>query len=69
MAVGYSTDGTRFASQWQTMYGGTHASATVACLVVFDGEYNEAWPAAFEELETWIEQNDAALESSKPRDD
>lgn len=74
MILGYSTNDrenhvTHFASQWQAMYGNTHASAIRACLVVFDGEYNDAWPAAFEELETWIETNDATLESSKPRDE
>lgn len=73
MTLGYSTNDrdnyvTHFGSQWETMYGKTHASAIMACLVVFHGEYNDAWPAAFEELETWIEHNDAALESSKPRD-
>jgi hypothetical protein len=38
----------------------------MACLEVFVAEYDDEWPAAFEALESWIEANDAELESSKP---
>ena len=48
------------------MYDSSHESALVACFIVFEGEYNDEWPAAFNELETWIEKNDDMLESTKP---
>jgi len=71
MVLGYSVADrenhvTRFENRWSSLYGGTHESALFACLVVFEGEYNEEWPAAFEELEAWIAGHDAELEASKP---
>ena len=71
MVLGYSIADrenhiTAFENRWAEMYGSSHDSALVACLVVFEGEYNEEWPDAFTELETWLEKNDDSLESTKP---
>ena len=71
MILGYSVADrenyvTSFENRWRSMYGATHESALLACLVVFEGEYNEEWPAAFEALEQWIVKSDTELEASKP---
>ena len=70
MVLGYSVADrenhvTTFENRWAEMYGSSHDSALVACLIVFEGEYNEEWPDAFNELEAWIERNDDKLESTK----
>lgn len=70
MVLGYSTADrtnhiTTFENRWANLYGANHESALLACLVVFEGEYNEEWPAAFEAMEDWIEQHDEELEASR----
>lgn len=57
---------TKFHNRWKALYGHSHHDAMRACMVIFDAEYNHEWPAAFEELEQWIEKNDAMLEATKP---
>jgi hypothetical protein len=47
------------------MYGLGHDSSLIACLSVFDAEYNEEWPAAFEALEAWVEKHDENLGASE----
>lgn len=32
---------------------------------IFESEYNESWPAAFDRFERWIEENDEKLEATK----
>ena len=71
MILGYSKADqanyvTAFENRWAAMYGTGHESALSACLIVFEGEYNEEFPTAFEELELWVEQNDEHLEATKP---
>ena len=39
----------------------------LTCMSVFEAEYQEVWPVLFEELESWIEQNDQMLEETKPQ--
>ncbi|WP_209316467.1 hypothetical protein [Halomonas salinarum] len=70
MAIGYSdvdreSNVVNYRNKWQTMYGQSHLQAVELCISVFCDEYNEEWPEAFEELERWIEGNDAALEATK----
>ena len=70
MLLGYSKSDpesrvTSFENCWSSRYGHNHIDALRACYFVFEGEYNEEWPAAFEELERWIEQHDEELEASK----
>ena len=71
MVLGYSVADrvnhtTSFENRWERMYGSSHESALMACFVVFEGEYNEEWPAAFEALEEWVAKHDTELEASKP---
>jgi hypothetical protein len=70
ICIGYSTVDhdnhvTHFANKWAEMYGGTHLKGIRACMVLFEAEYNEVWPAHFDNLERWIEGNDAELEATK----
>ena len=71
MVLGYSKDDpknflTTFENRWAALYGQRHPSDILACLAVFEGEYNDEWPAAFEALEQWIEVHDERLEATKP---
>lgn len=70
MCIGYSTVDhdnyvTTFVNKWMQMYGSSHLKAMRACMVIFEAEYNEVWPAHFDDLERWIEENDAELEATK----
>jgi hypothetical protein len=74
MVLGYSEADrenfiTRFSNRWSIIYAGNHESSLVACLGVFEAEYNHVWPQAFEALERWVEANDSELEATKPSAD
>lgn len=56
---------TVFRSNWVENFGPEQESATAYVLAVFEHEYNEAWPAAWERLEHWLEENDAELEARR----
>lgn len=56
---------TSFANKWKSRFGDDHTEAIFGCLEVFVHEYNDEWAEAFEELETWIDLNDAILETTK----
>ena len=56
---------TTFSNKWASMYSSSHVSGVELCMSLFDYEYNEEWPAAFEALEQWIVVNDTALEATK----
>lgn len=71
MVRGYSTADqtshvTTFSSRWSEQYGKYHPAHISACISVFCSEYDDEWPDAFTALESWIEANDIALETSKP---
>lgn len=53
---------TTFGNGWMAKFGSRQRSIFNIIMLVFDKEYNEVWPAAFEALETWIEENDANLQ-------
>lgn len=70
VSVGYSSIDRRnfittFSNQWGVMYRQQHIDSILLCARLFDAEYNEEWPGAFEALEKWIAGNDAHLESTK----
>jgi hypothetical protein len=70
LCVGYSridrdNDVTHFENRWAELYGRRHVAGMRGCIVLFEAEYNEVWPAHFDELEQWIEQNDVRLEATK----
>jgi hypothetical protein len=54
-----------FSNKWKSMYSERHINHIELCIETFFIEYNEEWPDAFENLETWIEENDAELEAAK----
>lgn len=56
---------TSFSNRWMDLYGDQHLGSMELCMSTFHYEYNDVWPALMEELETWIEANDAALEVTK----
>lgn len=58
----YVTD---FSNRWPELWADRHESLAELICKVFETEYNEAWKDAFEELEKWIEVNDAHLEATK----
>lgn len=56
---------TNFSNRWMELYGDRHIGSMELCMGTFDHEYDHVWPARIETLEKWIEENDAALESTK----
>ncbi len=56
---------TVFENRWSERYGGNLGELTLEFMRVFEEEYNNVWPAEFEKLEKWIEENDERLESEK----
>ena len=56
---------TNFSDRWSELWADRHESLAELICKVFETEYNEIWKAAFEELEKWIEVNDAQLEATK----
>lgn len=58
---------THFENRWNDSYGSSHSNAIIACLGVFEHEYNDEWTDAIEALEKWIEEHDEHLEATKPK--
>lgn len=56
---------TTFSNKWAKMYGSIQVGNIDICIELFNYEYNEEWPAAFDELENWIISNDDELEATK----
>ncbi len=54
-----------YKNKWKSMYGDVHLEWVEACYELFYSEYNNEWPAAFEELESWIAEHDSMLEATK----
>lgn len=70
MLAGYSVSDstefvTNFLNRWEPLHGTNHLASMAAFMRVFDAEYNNEWPEAFEALERWIESHHDALESTK----
>lgn len=70
MSGGYTeidpaADVVSFSNRWMERYGEFHLDEMMICISIFLYEYDEAWPKLFENLETWIEANDARLEATK----
>ncbi len=57
---------TKFVNRWNTSYDDKLSSGFKLCMSIFEFEYNDVWPKHFEQLETWLSDNDARLESEKP---
>lgn len=56
---------THFANRWMAIYGGTHPASMRLCMETFEYEYDAVWRDLMENLENWIELNDAELEATK----
>ncbi|MBA9031083.1 hypothetical protein [Rhizobium leguminosarum] len=56
---------THFSNRWMELYGDRHLGSMELCMSTFHHEYNDVWPTLMEKLESWIEANDAELESTK----
>lgn len=57
---------TRFSNRWMETFGKTHLGSMEVCMMTFDHEYNDVWPALIDKLESWITANDSELEKTKP---
>ena len=67
---GYSTINrdeyeTSFSNRWMELHGDRHLDSMMLCMGTFHHEYDEVWSDLFEQLEKWIEANDAELEATK----
>lgn len=56
---------TEFSNKMSAMYEARYVKAVELCIFVFEQEYNTEWPRQFANLESWIVENDAMLESTK----
>lgn len=56
---------TSFSNRWVSMYEDNHIDSMDLCISTFYHEYNEEWLGAFENLESWISENDGKLEEKK----
>ena len=63
--VNFETDETNFSNRWQEHWSERHEPLMTLVCSVFAAEYNDVWQNAFESLERWVEENDAALEASR----
>jgi hypothetical protein len=59
---------TSFENRWAELFSQEHVDTILLCLGTFEHEYNDEFPGAFEALEQWILENNAALESTKPNE-
>jgi hypothetical protein len=53
---------TSFRNNLLEMHGRGNVAGIELCILLFNSEYNDEWPAAFQELENWLVANDAELE-------
>jgi len=70
MSAGYTkidhdADTVLFYNRWMEKYGGKLPDGIMLCIEIFHHEYNTVWCELFEQLEKWIEANDAELEAAK----
>lgn len=56
---------TVFKNRWSELYGDRLGELTLNFMRIFEHEYNNVWPAEFEKLEKWLEDNDEKLESER----
>ena len=52
---------TVFENRWAELYAGGVGELTLEFMRVFEEEYNNVWPAEFEQLEKWLVENDQQL--------
>jgi hypothetical protein len=67
---GYSTTNydeyeTTLSNRWMELHGDRHLDEMMLCMRTFHHEYGAVWPGLVEQLEKWVEANDAELEATK----
>lgn len=70
LCMGYSTVNhdeyeTTFSNRWAELYGDRHLQSMELCMTTFQYEYDKVWTDRVENLERWIEANDAELETTR----
>lgn len=60
---------TKFTSDVSRIYESSQLAIISLLCLIFEQEYNDAWPTAFEKFEAWVEANDEMLEATKPLED
>lgn len=70
MCMGYTVidheaDTVSFKNRWMELHGASLPDRIMTCIEIFHHEYNNVWCGLFEQLEKWIEGNDAQLEATK----
>lgn len=55
---------TYFENSWVEKFEGSQPPIFKFIMLIFESEYNEVWPSAFEAFELWIEKNDERLEAN-----
>lgn len=63
--VDHEKDETNLSNRWEELFGEQHIDNIEICMLAFTEEYNVIWPQVIEDLECWIQQNDAMLEATK----
>lgn len=61
----YDNYETHFSNRWMELYGDRHLEAMELCMSTFQHEYDEVSSTLLDQLEVWIEVNDAELEATK----
>lgn len=56
---------TKFGCYSGGVYGKSQGPIILMLLGIFEAEYNDSWPAAFDKFESWIEANDKKLEATR----
>jgi hypothetical protein len=56
---------TTFSNRWCAIFSKKHNDRIALCIDTFVEEYNKVWDNAFNELESWMEQNDEELEAQR----
>jgi hypothetical protein len=55
---------TYFENRWKEKFNNHQDPICKFIMYIFESEYNDVWPAAFESFEGWVERNDSNLEAT-----
>jgi len=56
---------TTFSNRWAQLFSQEQEPAMLFVFAVFESEYHDIWPNLMHQLESWLRDNDAALERQK----
>ncbi|MCJ2179085.1 DUF5677 domain-containing protein [Novosphingobium album (ex Hu et al. 2023)] len=63
--IDHERDTVLFKNRWSEMYAANFEDEVMLCVEIFTHEYDQIWAELFEQLEEWIEAQDATLEATK----